>query len=189
MGDVAPQAVRIVWHGSLTPPWGVDAGQSVGRTSSSSAGRTGPTWQGRLLSGQHRLFLRQGVKKEAPTGPNPTDRAKAGSQYHLLVDVQGLPLTESVTAASVHDRHELFPLVDSVPRVKMPSGQRQRCPRTLHGDKAYASTQIRWRLRLRGISPRIARPRSESNECLGRFRWGGAHFCLEESAPLSPCSR
>ncbi len=26
------------------------------------------------------------------TGPNPTDRGKAGSKYHLLVDRQGIPL-------------------------------------------------------------------------------------------------
>ncbi|MFY2556693.1 transposase [Corallococcus terminator] len=58
---------------------------------------------------------RPGVKKGALTGPSPTDRAKAGSKHHLLVEAHGLPLTESVTAANVHDTHELFPLVDSVP--------------------------------------------------------------------------
>ncbi len=110
-------------------------------------------------------------KMRALTGPSPTDRAKAGSKHHLLVDAQCLPLTESVTAANVHDTHELFPLVDSVPAVRMSSGQRRFRPAKVHGDKAYASRKSRLGLRLRGIAPRIARPGVESKERLGRYRW------------------
>ncbi|NNB96261.1 IS5 family transposase [Corallococcus exiguus] len=110
-------------------------------------------------------------KKGTLTGPSPTDKAKAGSKHHLLVDAQGLPLTESVTAANVHDTHELFPLVDSVPAVRMPSGQRRLRPTKLHADKAYASRKNRSGLRLRGIVARIARPEVESKERLGRYRW------------------
>ncbi|WP_141333175.1 IS5 family transposase [Myxococcus sp. AB025B] len=113
-----------------------------------------------------------GVKKGALTGPSPTDRAKAGSKHHLLVEALGLPLTESVTAANVHDTHELFPLVDSVPAVRMPSGQRRFRPAKLHGDKTYASRKNRRGLRLRGIAARISRPCVESKERLGRYRWG-----------------
>ncbi|RKH47352.1 hypothetical protein D7X12_03210 [Corallococcus sicarius] len=82
-----------------------------------------------------------------------------------------MPLTESVTAANVHDTHELFPLVDSVPAVRLPSGQRRFRPAKVHGDKAYASRKNRLGLRLRGIAPRIARPGVESKERLGRYRW------------------
>ncbi|GEL73227.1 transposase [Myxococcus virescens] len=84
---------------------------------------------------------------------------------------QGLPLTESVTAANVHGTHELFPLVDSVAAVRMPSGQRRHRPRKPLGDKAYASRKNRRGLRLRGIAHRIARPGVESKERLGRYRW------------------
>ncbi|RKG84404.1 IS5 family transposase [Corallococcus sp. CA049B] len=112
------------------------------------------------------------ASKRGPfTGPSPTDRAKAGSKHHLLVDAQGLPLTESVTAANVHDTHEFFPLIDSVPAVRMPSGQRRLRPTKLHADKAYASRKNRQGLRLRGIATRIARPGVESKERLGRYRW------------------
>ncbi|RKH87557.1 hypothetical protein D7Y21_18660 [Corallococcus sp. AB045] len=82
-----------------------------------------------------------------------------------------MPITESVTAANVHDTHELFLLVDSVPAVRMPSGQRRLLPGNLHGDKAYASRKNRRGLRLRGIVDRIARPGGESKERLGRYRW------------------
>ena len=76
-----------------------------------------------------------------------------------------------MTAANVHDTHELFQLLDSVPAVRMPSGQRRLRPGKLHGDKAYASRRNRRELRLRGIVPRIARPDVETKERLGRYRW------------------
>src|SRR4051812_18782769 len=37
------------------------------------------------------------------TGPNPTDRATAGSKRHLVVDAHGLPLATLLTAANVND--------------------------------------------------------------------------------------
>jgi transposase len=37
------------------------------------------------------------------TRPNPTDRGKQGSKYHLLVDRQGTPLAGQLSAANVHD--------------------------------------------------------------------------------------
>ena len=36
-------------------------------------------------------------------GPNPTDRAKAGSKRSILVDGSGGPLSAVVTGANVHD--------------------------------------------------------------------------------------
>lgn len=111
------------------------------------------------------------VRAWALTGPSPTDRAKAGSKHHLLVEAHGPPLNKWVTTANVHDTHERFPLVDSMPTVRIPSGQRRLRPGKLHADKAYASRKNRRGLRLRGISARIARPRVESKERLGRHRW------------------
>ncbi|RYG95051.1 MAG: IS5 family transposase [Alphaproteobacteria bacterium] len=110
-------------------------------------------------------------KKGKLTGPNPTDRAKAGSKHHILVDVEGSPLAESLTAANTHDTHELFPLLDAVPAVQGPRGRPRFRPEKLHADKAYASKKNRRGLRKRGIKPRIARPGIESKERLGRHRW------------------
>nr|WP_255651332.1 IS5 family transposase [Corallococcus sp. AS-1-12] len=117
------------------------------------------------------------TSREPPSTPRPYGRQKGGPHgpkpdgQNLLVEAHGLPLTESVTAANVHDTHELFPLVDSVPAVRMPSGQRRLRPGKLHADKAYSSRKNRRGLRLRGIAARIARPGIESKECLGRYRW------------------
>jgi putative transposase len=38
------------------------------------------------------------------TGPNPTDRGKSGSKFHLLVDRRGAPLAVYVSAANCHDK-------------------------------------------------------------------------------------
>jgi hypothetical protein len=37
------------------------------------------------------------------TGPNPTDRAKLGTKYHVVVNGDGLPVACAVTAANVND--------------------------------------------------------------------------------------
>ena len=37
------------------------------------------------------------------TGPNPTDRGKPGSKYHILCEAGGLPLAIGVTGANRHD--------------------------------------------------------------------------------------
>ena len=42
------------------------------------------------------------------TGPNPTDRGKAGTKYHVVVSTDGLPLAVVPSAANVYDTR-LFP--------------------------------------------------------------------------------
>src|SRR3954468_13869283 len=42
------------------------------------------------------------------TGPNPTDRGKAGTEYHVIASTDGLPLGVVPSAADVHDTR-LFP--------------------------------------------------------------------------------
>ncbi len=108
------------------------------------------------------------------TGPNPTDRRKAGSKDHLLVDRQGVPLAVQLSAANVHDSKLLEPLVDAVQPIRRPMGEpgrpRKR-PAKLHADKGYDYPEKRRALRRRGITPRIARRGVESSERLGRFSW------------------
>ncbi len=41
-------------------------------------------------------------------GPNPTDRGKPGTKYHVVVSTDGLPLAALPSAANVHDTR-LFP--------------------------------------------------------------------------------
>jgi transposase len=107
----------------------------------------------------------------AATGPNPTDRGKAGTKHHLAADGNGTALAIQQTAANVPDGQALEALVDAVPAIKRPSGQRRRRPAKGHADKAYDAKQHRAMLRRRHIAPRIARRGVESSQKLGRHRW------------------
>jgi hypothetical protein len=74
----------------------------------------------------------------ALTGPNPTDRGKPGSKYHLLVDRHGIPLAVDVSAANTHDSLLLEPVVDAVLAIKGPQGhpgRPRKRPAKLHCDK------------------------------------------------------
>jgi IS5 family transposase len=62
-------------------------------------------------------------------------------------------------------------MVDDIPPVRTPSGQRRRRPGKLDADKGYHSTSNRAWLRRRGIAARIARRGIESSARLGRHRW------------------
>ena len=121
--------------------------------------------------GQHQ---RAGQKGGEQTGPNPTDRGKPGSKYHLVVDRNGIPLAVRLSAANVHDATQLLPLVDAIPPIIGPRGRpgrpRKR-PAKLHGDKGYDYPVLRRALRARRITPRIARRGIDSSERLGRYRW------------------
>jgi transposase len=128
----------------------------------------------RLEPGERGQRQCPGQKGGEETGPNPTDRGKAGSKYHLVVDRNGIPLAVRLSAANVHDSTHLLPLVDAIPPIVGPRGRpgrpRKR-PAKLHADKAYDSAEKRRALRARGITPRIARRGIESSERLGRHRW------------------
>src|SRR5439155_12932609 len=57
-----------------------------------------------------RQFLAPRAARGKKTGPNPTDRRKAGSKHHVLTDAHGIPLVATLTAANPHDLTQLLPL-------------------------------------------------------------------------------
>jgi transposase len=128
----------------------------------------------RLVAGERGQLERTGEKGGEQIGPNPTDRGKAGSKYHVVVDRNGIPLAVHLSAANTHDSTLLVPLVDAIPPIIGPRGKpgrpRKR-PAKLHADKAYDSSDLRRALRARGMTPRIARRGLDSSERLGRYRW------------------
>ena len=107
-------------------------------------------------------------------GSNPTDRGKPGSKRHVVVDRHGTSLAIWLTPANVHAGQLLTALVDAIEpihRQRGRAGRPRRRPDKLHADKAYSSRANRRALRVRGITPRIARRGIESSERLGRYRW------------------
>ncbi len=104
-----------------------------------------------------------GEKGGELVGPNPVDRGKPGSKYHLLVDANGIPLAALLSAANTHDSKLFQPLLDGAPAIKGPGpGRPRRRPDKLHADKGYDHSRCRAYLRRRGITARIARRGVES---------------------------
>lgn len=101
-------------------------------------------------------------------GPTPTDRGKPGTTRHLIVDRQGIPLTSLLTGANRHDSIVFDALLDAVPAIRGPSGQRRRRPPRLHADKAYDIRRCREALSRRHIKIRIARKGVDASDRLRR---------------------
>ena len=120
------------------------------------------------LSGQCQC---PGQKGGAATGPDPTNRGQPGTKRHLISDHTGTPLVCRLTGANRHDSAVFEELIDALPPIACPSGQRRKRPVKLHADKAYDIPRCRRFLRRRGIRVRIARKRKDSSERLGRHRW------------------
>ena len=114
---------------------------------------------------------RAGEKGGSETGPSPVDRARNGSKHHLLVDATGLPLAWTLTGGNRHDSTQLIPLVDRVPPVRGKVGRPRRRPDRVCADRGYDYDDRRRELRRRGITPEIARRKTEHGSGLGRYRW------------------
>src|ERR1041384_3012594 len=94
------------------------------------------------------------------TGPNPTDRGKAGTKYHIVASTDGLPLGVVPSAAHGPDPR-LFPhLLRSALAVCAAIGR-------LYADAAYDSAENRGLCLRDGIQPRI---REEIGRASGRGR-------------------
>jgi transposase len=104
-------------------------------------------------------------------GPSPVDRGRPGSKHHLIVDAHGLPLAVSLTGGHRNDVTQLIPLVDAVPPIRGRRGRPRRRPRVLLADRGYDHDKYRRMLRIRGITPRIARRGVAHGSGLGKHRW------------------
>src|SRR4051794_2317572 len=71
----------------------------------------------RLVTRLHRQRLGAGEKGGELTGRTPTDRGKAGTKYHLLVDASGLILHPLLSPANPHDSVLFEPLLETNPGV------------------------------------------------------------------------
>jgi IS5 family transposase len=130
----------------------------VAATAPAHAGAPGRRRADRLDAGGSRLEELGREKGGAAVGPNSTAKGKPGSEHHLLVDREGVPLAIAVTAANVHDSRMLAPLVDAIVSVR--TGRRGRPrhrPAELHADKGYDYRRCRTACAERGIQHRIAR--------------------------------
>jgi transposase len=110
-------------------------------------------------------------KGGSETGPSPVDRARNGSKHHLLVDATGIPLAWTLTGGNRNDVTQLIPLVERIPPVRGRVGRPRRRPDRVSADRGYDHDSHRRQLRQRGITPEIARRKTEHGSGLGRNRW------------------
>jgi transposase len=104
------------------------------------------------------------------TGPNPTDRGKAGTKYHLVVSTDGIPLAAVPSAATVHDTR-LFPHLLRLARVVCAAIGR------LYADAAYDSAENRRLCLHDGIRPHIREVGRPHGSGLGPVRCIVEHDC------------
>jgi transposase len=156
----------------LAPAAGVAGRRSVGPAVSGRARPAGPARTAGLVPCRAGQRQRPRQKGGELTGPNPTDRGKNGTKYHLLVTADGLPLAVAISGANRHDSVLVEPILDRLPPVKgVGRGRPRRRPVKLHADKGYDNNRVRRYLRQRGIIARIARRGVDSGDKLGRYRW------------------
>ena len=98
------------------------------------------------------------------TGPNPTDRAKRGTKYHVAVDGAGVPVACVATAANVNDTlvfERLFLAAFAVmARI-----------RTVFADKGYDAEHHRKLCRAFRAEPSIHKRGQPRGSGLGQRRW------------------
>ena len=105
------------------------------------------------------------------TGPSPTDRGKSGSKHHVLTDAQGIPLNATTTAANVNEVTQLLNVLVTMPPVGGKPGPDRRLPERIQGDRGYDSGPLRVLLRWLGVTPVLAKRKTEHGSGLGVYRW------------------
>lgn len=127
--------------------------------------------ENRVVAYDSRQLVRARDARGKKTGPNPTDRRKAGSKHHLITDARGIPLATILTSANAHDVTQLLPLVKAIPALRGRCGRPRRRPDRVQGDRAYDSAAHRRALRNKGICPVLAKRRTAHGSGLGKTRW------------------
>src|SRR3954447_11823002 len=98
------------------------------------------------------------------TGPNPTDRGKRGSKYHIATDGDGVPVACAVTAANVNDTLVFERLFLAAFAVVAKIG-------TVFADKGYDAEDHRKLCRSFDIEPQIHKRGRPRGSGLGQRRW------------------
>jgi transposase len=171
LGGSAPGTGLRVWDDLLAVSTRLAAGRCLAATPWSALSEAPRGGYARLVAGGGRLLSGSRRFRGGQTGPNPTDRRKLGSKHHIITDAQGIPLAALLTAANAHDVTQLVPLVDAIPPVRGKPGRPRQRPERVYGDRAYDSAAHRDALRARGITPMLAKRRTEPGSGLGVYRW------------------
>src|SRR3954471_17261267 len=98
------------------------------------------------------------------TGPNPTDRGKRGTKYHIATTGDGVPVARAATAATVNDTLLFERLFLTAFAVVAKIG-------TVFADKGYDAEPHRELCRAFGAEPRLHKRGRRRGSGLGKRRW------------------
>ncbi len=119
-------------------------------------------------------------------GPNPTDRAKAGTKKSILVEESGGPLSVVVAGANVHDTKLLRATLEAV--VMERPTPTQQSPQHLCLDKGYDNPTGHGTVAEYGYQPHIRRIGEEKLDDAGEKRHPARRWVVERTlAWLSKC--
>jgi len=104
------------------------------------------------------------------TGPNPTDRGKNGTKYHVVASTDGIPLGVVPSAANVHDTR-LFPYLLRLAQLVCAAIG------SLYADAGYHSAENRKLCLDDGIRPHIRKTGEPHGSGLGVVRCVVEHDC------------
>ena len=160
VGEVAAGDGLRVGDDLLAAATGLATGGGLGPVAPGVACEIAWGGQARFCPGGGRQLLGACRARGKKTGPNPTDRRKAGSKHHLLTDAQGIPLTVILTEANRNDVTQLLPLVNGIPPIAGKRGAPRYRPIWVQADRGYDSQPHRRALAACGIRTQIARRRT-----------------------------
>jgi transposase len=127
-------------------------------------------------------FHGQGEVRGDLIGPNPTDRAKAGSKKSILVDGAGGPLSVVVAGANVNDFKLLGKTIKAIV-VERPEGRQRLCL-----DRGYDNAYGYLLSRFHGYEPHIRRIGKEKLDGRQRKTRKARRWVVERAfAWLSKC--
>ena len=85
-----------------------------------------------------------------------------------LTDGNGMPLSNSTTAANGSEREQVMPLIDRTKVKNNQPGRPRKRVKVLAADKGYDSKDLRAALRKRGIRPELPKRRWKTRKNRGR---------------------
>ena len=87
---------------------------------------------------------------------------------HTLTDGNGMPLSNSTTAANGSEREQVMPLLESILVKNNQPGRPRKRVKVLAADKGYDSKDLRAALRKRGIRPQLPKRTWKKKKNRGR---------------------
>lgn len=139
-------------------------------------------WEWQSIDGSQIQAPVRGKKKssssEEKLGPNPTDRGRAGTKIHIIVDQKGIPLGIETAGANVHDSRLVGSTIETIP--VEPKDKLQGLP-NLCMDKGYSYKRVELEVEQYGYNHHIRRIGEEKFTATGEKTHPARRWVVERT--------